>query len=109
MTLTRSRLPIGLESAVANSKCALLCYQMGKVQIIEFETARLRLRQWRDSDREPFATMNADPEVMEFFPSLQSREESDADIDRVQSQFADRGWGNWAAELIESGTFIGFV
>ena len=41
--------------------------------VIEFETPRLRLRQWRKSDREPFSAMNADPAVMEFFPSLQSR------------------------------------
>ena len=37
---------------------------------IEIETRRLRLRQWRDADRAPFAAMNADAEVMEFFASL---------------------------------------
>jgi RimJ/RimL family protein N-acetyltransferase len=76
---------------------------------VEFETPRLRLRQWRESDREPFAAMNADPAVMEFFPSLQGRASSDAGIDSWQSQFASQGWSNWAAELIESGQFIGFV
>ena len=49
--------------------------------IIEFETPRLRLRQWRESDREPFAALNADPTVMEFFPALITREASDASID----------------------------
>jgi hypothetical protein len=76
---------------------------------IEFQTSRLLLRQWRDSDREPFADMNADPAVMEFFPSLQSRAGSSASIDFWQSQFAAQGWSNWAAELIESGQFIGFI
>ena len=47
---------------------------------IEFETARLRLRQWRDADREAYAAMNADPAVMKFFPGIQSRETSDASI-----------------------------
>jgi RimJ/RimL family protein N-acetyltransferase len=79
------------------------------MDIIEFNTSRLRLRPWRESDREPFAAMNADPAVMEFFPSLQSRASSDASIDAWQCQFADQGWSNWAAELIESGEFIGFV
>jgi RimJ/RimL family protein N-acetyltransferase len=79
------------------------------MEIIEFKTPRLRLRPWRASDREPFAAMNADPAVMEFFPSLQSRDNSDASIDAWQSQFASQGWSNWAAELIESGEFIGFV
>lgn len=78
-------------------------------QIIEFETPRLRLRQWRESDREPFAAMNADPAVMEFFPALQSRASSDASIDAWQAQFATQGWSNWAAELMASGQFIGFV
>ena len=74
-----------------------------------FKTSRLLLRPWREADREPFAAMNADPAVMEFFPSLQSREASDASIDAWQSQLAAQGWSNWAAELIESGQFIGFV
>jgi RimJ/RimL family protein N-acetyltransferase len=82
---------------------------IGVAAIIEFETSRLRLRQWRESDREPFAAMNADPAVMEFFPSLQGRASSDASIDVWRSQLAAQGWSNWAAELIESGQFIGFV
>ena len=79
------------------------------VSPIEFATPRLHLRQWRESDREPFAALNADPAVMEFFPSLQDRAASDAGIDAWQSQFASQGWSNWAAELIDSGEFIGFV
>ena len=79
------------------------------IQTTELRTARLQLRQWRDSDREPFAALNSDPAVMEFFPSLQSREASDKSIDAWQEQFAARGWSNWAAELVETGEFIGFV
>lgn len=77
--------------------------------VIEFDTPRLHLRRWRKSDREPFAAMNADPAVMEYFPSLQSRAASDASIDTWQAQFTSHGWSNWAAELIETGQFIGFV
>jgi RimJ/RimL family protein N-acetyltransferase len=76
---------------------------------IEFDTPRLCLRQWRESDREPFAAMNADPVVMEFFPALQSRADSDRSIDRWQAELAERGWSNWAAELRSTGAFIGFV
>jgi len=53
--------------------------------------------------------MNADPAVMEFLPSLQTREASDASIDRWQAQHEATGWGNWAAELIDSGEFVGYV
>jgi RimJ/RimL family protein N-acetyltransferase len=77
--------------------------------IVEVDTARLRLRQWRESDREPFAALNADPAVMEFFLSPLSRESSDASIDAWQSQLASRGWSNWALELKASGELLGFT
>ncbi len=76
---------------------------------IEFATARLRLRRWREADREPFAAMNVDPEVMAFFPALQGRDASDASIDLWQAQFEAQGWSNWAVELAEGGEFVGFV
>ena len=60
---------------------------------IELNTDRLCLRQWRDEDREPFAEVNADPRVMEFFPSVLSRAESDALMDRCQSLITERGAG----------------
>jgi RimJ/RimL family protein N-acetyltransferase len=46
-------------------------------EIIEFSTPRLRLRQWTDEDREPFAAMNADPDVMKYFAGVETREGSD--------------------------------
>lgn len=77
--------------------------------ILEFDTRRLRLRKWRDADREPFAALNSDPAVMEFFPALIDRASSDRSIDYWRAQFAERGWSNWAVELLATGEFIGFV
>jgi RimJ/RimL family protein N-acetyltransferase len=77
--------------------------------IIELDTSRLRMRQWREADRAPFAAMNADPAVMEFFASPPSPAASEASINTWQSQFAAQGWSNWAIELRESGEFIGFA
>lgn len=79
------------------------------VDPIEFETERLLLRQWRPADREPFAALNADSRVMEFFPAPLTRAESDAIADRCESLIRERGWGFWAAELKASREFIGFV
>ncbi|MFD2111891.1 GNAT family N-acetyltransferase [Thiorhodococcus fuscus] len=79
------------------------------VDLIELETERLRLRQWRAEDREPFAALNADPEVMAFFPSTLDRCASDAIADRCEALIARRGWGFWALEAKEGGRFIGFV
>src|SRR5215469_1365749 len=72
-------------------------------------THRLILRPWRESDREPFARMNADPRVMEFLATRPSREESDAMVDRIGTHFREHGFGLWAAELRRDGAFAGFV
>lgn len=72
-------------------------------------TERLLLRDWRDEDREPFAAMNADPAVMEHFPSVLTRAESDAIVDRQREVIAERGWGLWAVEVPGRASFIGFV
>ena len=72
-------------------------------------TQRLLLRGWRRDDREPFAAMNADPRVMAHFPRLQSREESDAFVDRIESGWRERDFGLWALERLDRGEFIGFV
>ncbi|HEX6871009.1 MAG TPA: GNAT family N-acetyltransferase [Micromonosporaceae bacterium] len=72
-------------------------------------TDRLVLRRWRDSDRAPFAAMNADPEVMEYFPAPLTRADSDLMVDRVEAHFEQRGFGLWALEVAETGAFIGFT
>jgi RimJ/RimL family protein N-acetyltransferase len=77
--------------------------------VTELETRRLRLRAWRESDREPFAAMNADPEVMRFFPAPLTRAQSDALVDRILAGFAARGHGLWAVEVRDGGDFAGFV
>ena len=77
--------------------------------MIEFDTQRLRLRQWRAADHEPFARMNADPRVMEFYPAVLDRAASDAMAQRIQSRLAEQGWGLWAAELRATGEFIGYI
>jgi RimJ/RimL family protein N-acetyltransferase len=76
---------------------------------ITLTTPRLLLRNWNESDRAPFAALNADSAVMEFFPALQSRETNDASINRWTEQFALQGWSNWAVDLRATGEFIGFV
>jgi RimJ/RimL family protein N-acetyltransferase len=77
--------------------------------LIEFETKRLRLRQWLPDDREAFARLNADPRVMEFFLKLLDRTESGAMADRIESLISERGWGFWAVEIKGGEKFIGFT
>lgn len=77
--------------------------------IAELETDRLRLRAWQESDREPFAALNADPVVMEHFPACLSRAESDAFIDRTEVHWQQLGFGLWAVEQKSDRAFIGMI
>lgn len=54
------------------------------------KTNRLILRQWTEEDLEPFANLNADPRVMEYFPSILTREESDASAKSALSHIEHR-------------------
>lgn len=72
-------------------------------------TARLRLRQWRDADLAPFAALNADPHVMEFFPKVLTRAESDAVAGYIRDHFTRHGFGFWAVEAPGVAPFVGFV
>lgn len=75
----------------------------------EIATPRLRLRRWKPGDREPFARLNADAQVMRFFPKTLSPAESDEMAERIERGFALRGFGFYAVELRESESFIGFI
>jgi ribosomal-protein-alanine N-acetyltransferase len=72
-------------------------------------TERLVLRDWRPADLEPFAAINADPDVMEFFPHPLDREASDQMVQRMQRGIEHRGFGLLAVERTETGQLIGFV
>ena len=73
------------------------------------ETERLLLRRWRQTDLELLRALNSDPRVMEHFPSVQTREESDAMAARIRSHFKAEGFGLWAVEVLKGAEFIGFV
>jgi ribosomal-protein-alanine N-acetyltransferase len=75
----------------------------------ELSTPRLKLRRWRPSDLEPFAALNADPAVMEYFPAPLSRPQSDDLVDSIEASFERYGFGPWALEVAASGEFIGFT
>jgi RimJ/RimL family protein N-acetyltransferase len=77
--------------------------------MIALTTARLLLRRWQPSDRQPFSRLNADPRVMEFMPGCLSREESDRLVEKIESHFREHGFGLYAAELRQDHSFIGYV
>ncbi|NYF90291.1 GNAT family N-acetyltransferase [Tunturiibacter empetritectus] len=75
----------------------------------QLETPRLLLRRWQETDRAPFAAMNADPAVMRFYPAPFTRQESDESIDRYLAAFEREGFSFFAATLRETGAFAGTI
>jgi RimJ/RimL family protein N-acetyltransferase len=75
----------------------------------ELRTEHLLLRRWRERDLAPFAELNADARVMEYFPAPLSRRESDAFVEYIERSFQREGFGLWALELPGEASFIGFT
>ena len=82
---------------------------LGRVSGGDLRTARLLLRRWRPADRPVFAALNADPRVMEHFPSVLTRDESDALADLIDLHFERHGFGLWAVEIPGTAPFAGFI
>ncbi|SDL70451.1 Protein N-acetyltransferase, RimJ/RimL family [Salinimicrobium catena] len=74
-----------------------------------FTSQRLGFRSWTHDDLDQFAAMNADEEVMKHFPKPLSREESAEFLDRLFKHYAKHGYCYFAAEVLESREFIGFI
>jgi ribosomal-protein-alanine N-acetyltransferase len=76
---------------------------------MELETKKLILRQWKKEDFKAFQKLNSDSIVMEYFPSVLNRQESDKLAQEIHDLIESKGWGTWAVEEKESGDFIGYV
>lgn len=72
-------------------------------------TKRLVLRPWQEDDLEPFAQMNADSQVREFFPATSTFEESVKENEAIISHFKIHGYGWWAVSEVNKTNFMGFI
>lgn len=72
------------------------------------ETGRLRIRNWRENDRDLFAEINSDPKVMEFFPFRRSRAEADTLLERIAGTISETGFGFFALALRDGDAPVGF-
>ena len=59
------------------------------------ETSRLRLRTWRDGDRDAFAALHADLQVMVDAVAPLDRAASDAKLARYAATCDDVGYSRW--------------
>ncbi len=82
---------------------------MEKTGIEPIHTKHLVLREWEPRDIAPFAAINKDPKVMEYFYKPLTEEETLAMVERFQEHFKKHGFGIYACELKETSGCIGFV
>ena len=75
----------------------------------ELRTERLLIRAWRDDDVDAAAAMNADPRVMEFFPSVVAPADTAAHIAGTRARLAETGYGFLPVEVVGGATFVGMV
>ena len=74
-----------------------------------YETQRLILRDWCDSDTESFVALNQNPQVMEFFPDILTKQQSVDLLIKLKDEISQRGFGFYACELKANHAFIGMV
>jgi RimJ/RimL family protein N-acetyltransferase len=97
------------EPGRANNRVPAAGPDATRTTIPELVTERLILRGFRDADREPFAALNGDPEVMRYFVRTLDRSASDERVDRILDGWQSDGYGLWAVERRADGAFLGFT
>jgi RimJ/RimL family protein N-acetyltransferase len=71
------------------------------------ETARLRFRLPVMDDLGRLAALQADPEMMRYYHTTRTREETRESIERRIRHHEEHGYGLWALELKETGEYVG--
>lgn len=74
-----------------------------------FTSKRLGFRNWKISDIDGLFEINSNKEVMHFFPSTQTKEQTEAFITKMQNQYAKKEFCYFAVEILETKEFIGFI
>lgn len=74
-----------------------------------FTSARLGFRNWDLSDLDKMHEINSDEKVMEFFPAVPTKEQTEEFILRMIKQFTDKGFCYFAVDKLENNEFIGFI
>lgn len=77
--------------------------------VVHLETNRLTLRPFTHSDLDAFAAINADPQVMRFFPAPQNRTHTLAMIERWEQRWHDVGYAFSAIELKHTERVVGMA
>ncbi len=74
-----------------------------------FTSDRLGFRNWNPDDIDELHEINSDQKVMEFFPSLPTKEQTTEFIKRMTKQFEEKGFCYFAVDRLENNELIGFI
>ncbi len=74
-----------------------------------FKSDRLGFRNWLETDIPLMAKINADPEVMRFFPNTTDYEQTANHAKKMHNQFLEKGYCYFAVDQLSDGAFIGFI
>lgn len=74
-----------------------------------FTSNRLGFRNWSINDLDAISVINSNQQVMEFFPSIQNREQTNDFIERMQQHFESTGFCYFAIDHLEQQECIGFI
>lgn len=66
------------------------------------EAERLFFRQWKETDKIIFGQMNSDPIVMEHFPKMLNRAESDSLADKISNRLNGKDYGLRENDYLDS-------
>lgn len=73
------------------------------------QTPRLGLRNWTEQDITDMVAISADPEVMTFFPSPASEQQTRKFLKLMQKMCEQKKYCYFAVEEISTGEMIGFI
>ena len=74
-----------------------------------FRSERLGFRVWSEEDIPKLSLINSDPNVMQFFPAIQSELQTREFVNRMNRQFIEKGFCYFAVDKLSTGEFIGFI
>lgn len=74
-----------------------------------FTSERLGFRNWDLVDIEKMHEINSDEQVMEFFPTILTKEQTTEFVLRMRKQFQNKGYCYFAVDKLKNNEFIGFI
>lgn len=74
-----------------------------------FTSQRLGFRPWSQDDVPAMAAINADPEVMKYFPAIQTEEQTAEFVERMQKHYGVLRFCYFAVDRLDTKELIGFI